>query len=27
MSDWATDCVTRALFEQIKARLPAEGAS
>ena len=27
MSDWATDCVTRALFEQIKSRLPAEGAS
>ena len=26
-SDWATNCVTRALFEQIKARLQAEGAA
>ena len=26
-SEWATDCVTRALFGQIKARLQAEGAA
>lgn len=27
VSDWAANCSTRALFEQIKARLQAEGAS
>ena len=27
MSDWATDCVTRALFEQIRGRLEAEGVA
>ena len=27
MSDWATDCVTRALFESIKGRLEAEGVA
>ncbi len=27
MSDWATDCVTRALFEQIRGRLEADGVA
>jgi hypothetical protein len=27
LSDWATDCVTRALSEQIMARLQAAGVS
>jgi acyl-CoA thioesterase I len=27
VSDWAANCLTKALFEQIKARLQAEGAA